>query len=160
LLAHSLPRSRRCADPEPRAWPDAPGCAQSPLRRFGGRVLLAERWQDRGPLALRFVLVGRGVLALLGRGGDRALELAAAAERVDVGAVERLVLEERLGDLLELLAVLGQDLHRAGVLLGHDAPDVGVDPLGGVLAVALAGGEVAAQEDLLLAGGEVEWAEL
>ena len=76
--------------------------------------------QDRRALA-RSSFSARRVLALLRRRRDRALDLAAAQQRVDVVAVERLVLEQRLGDLLELLAVLGQDRHGALVLLHHDA---------------------------------------
>src|SRR5262245_66289820 len=76
------------------------------LRGLGGRVFFSQRRQDRGPLALGLVLFLLGVLALLGR-RHRAIDRLAAQQRVDVVAVERLVLEQRLGDLLELLAVVG-----------------------------------------------------
>ena len=53
-----------------------------------------------------------------------------------------------------------EQLGRALVLVHHDAADLGVDAPRGVLAVALARVEVAAEEHLLLAAGEVERAEL
>src|SRR5512140_2607564 len=87
------------------------------LGRFGRRVFLAQRREDRGTLALRVVLLRGGFLALLGRGRDRPVDAAAAQQGVDVRTVERLVLEQGFGDLVELLTMVGQDLHRPGVLL-------------------------------------------
>src|SRR5437868_11002689 len=111
-----------------RASPIARCGSIAGLRWLGRRVLLAQRREDRRPLAIGLVLGLSGVLPLARCRGDRAVELLAAQQGIDVIAVERLVLEQRLGDLLELLAVPGQDLHRAAVLIGDDPADLGVDP--------------------------------
>ena len=89
-------------------------------------------------------------------GGGGRLMVAAGEQHVDVGEVEGLVLEQGLGDLVEPLAALEQDLLGPLVLLVHDAPHLGVDLAGGLLGVGLRGRHVAPQEDLplLLAEGE------
>src|SRR5262249_22584793 len=46
LPGHHLPRIPRCADPEPRAWPDAPGSARSPL---GGPRVRVAGWSIAAP---------------------------------------------------------------------------------------------------------------
>ncbi|MBS1121239.1 MAG: hypothetical protein H6Q90_3467 [Deltaproteobacteria bacterium] len=99
-------------------------------------------------------------LALLDERGHRAVDLAATQQRIDVIAIDRLVLEQRLGDQLELLAVIAEDLGRTLVLLNDDPSNLGVDPACGVLAEGRAAREVTAEEDLLLAAREVERAEL
>ena len=70
----------------------------------------------------------------------------------DLAAVDRLVLEQRLGDQLEAAAVLGDQLGGPLLLLGEDAGDLLVEQLGGVVAVlAAARHQVLAEEHLLLA---------
>src|SRR6185369_15216833 len=74
---------------------------------------------------------------------------------VDVGAVERLALEERLGDAMERGDVASEEQLRALVGVHQEPADLGVDLDGRGLRVIHPLGEVAAAEDLfvLLAEG-------
>src|SRR5690606_41293119 len=121
------------------------------------RLLLAHhRGQKRRPallLGLRLVRPGR-------LGPRRAaLDGLAVEQRQDLLAGQGLVLEERLGHPLQRRLVLGEEPEGALGLLGDHATELGVDLLRRVLAVGLAGLEVAAEEDLALAAGEVERAD-
>src|SRR5437660_6924530 len=69
---------------------------------------------------------------------------------VDLGAVEHLALEQRLGHLVEHLDVAPEKKLGALVGLHDDAPHLGVDLHRGGLGVVDALGEVAPEEDLLL----------
>src|SRR5690606_29434618 len=104
--------------------------------------LLADGREERGSL-LAIVLIGgvdRSGLDLLALRGPR--DGTAAADRIDVVAVQGLVLEEGLGDAVEDVPATGEQLAGALVLLGHDAPDLAVDALGRLLGVCLALSEV------------------
>src|SRR5207249_1415095 len=68
---------------------------------------------------------------------------------VDLGAVDRLALEEGLGHLVEHLEVAAQEELRALVGLEQEAAHLGVDLDGGLLGVVDLLREVAAEEDLL-----------
>src|SRR2546422_860880 len=106
---------------------------------------------------------GRGPAS--GRGCSRAPEATVLApvlpqDVVDLGAIENLALEQRLGHLVEHLDVAPEQ--QLGVLVGlhDDAPHLGVDLHRGRLGVVDALGEVAAEEDLLLLLAEGHGAEL
>src|SRR6266550_694898 len=93
---------------------------------------------------------GRGFgHGLSGGGGRRAPEATVlspelAEDRVDLGAVDRLALEERLGHLVEHLEVAAQEELGALVGLEQDAAHLGVDLDGGLLGVVDLLREVAA----------------
>src|SRR5207302_2951620 len=100
-----------------------------------------------------------------GRGRSRAPEATVLApvlpqDVVDLGAVEHLALEQRLGHLVEDLDVAPQQ--QLGVLVGlhDDAPHLVVDLHRGRLRIIDALGEVAAEEDLLLLLAEGHGTEL
>src|SRR5262245_5353716 len=93
--------------------------------------------------------------ACSGRGGRRAPEATVlvpelAQDLVDLGAVDRLALEECLRHLVQDLEIPAQEQLGALVGLEHDATHLAVDLHGGVLGVVDLLGEVAAEEDLLL----------
>src|SRR5437667_1180051 len=98
---------------------------------------------------------GRGFgHGLSGGGGRRTPEATVlspelAEDLVDLGAVDRLALEERLGHLVEHLEVAAQEELGALVGLEQDAAHLGVDLDGGLLGVVDLLREVAAEEDLL-----------
>ncbi len=81
------------------------------------------------------------------RGRDRRADLAKLEDLQDVPALDRLVLEEGLGDLVQGGAALADDLLRPVVLLGDDPLDLDVDPAGGLLRDVLRAGDVAAKEN-------------
>src|SRR5207253_3297078 len=92
---------------------------------------------------------------LSGGGGRRAPEATVLSpelseDLVEIGAVDRLALEERLGHLVEHLEVAAQEELGALVGLEQDAAHLGVDLDGGLLGVVDLLGEVAAEEDLFL----------
>src|SRR5216110_2771869 len=100
-----------------------------------------------------------------GGGGRRAPEATVlspelAEDLVDLCAVDRLALEERLGHLVEHLEVATQEELGALVGLEQDAAHLGVDLDGGLLRVVDLLREVAAEEDLLLLLAEGHRAEL
>src|SRR5437870_1632237 len=106
---------------------------------------------------------GRGPAS--GRGCSGAPEATVLApvlpqDLVDLGAIEDLALEQRLGHLVEHLDVASEQ--QLGVLVGlhDDAPHLGVDLHRGRLRVVDALGEVAAEEDLLLLLAEGDGPEL
>src|SRR5205814_1988356 len=70
-----------------------------------------------------------------------------AEDFVDLGAVDRLALEERLGHLVEHLEVAAQEELGALVGLEQDAAHLAVDLDGGLLGVVDLLREVAAEED-------------
>src|SRR5574341_1210362 len=133
----------------PASSPGSVGLARRPRRRPGAR--------RRRP--------GGHALGLPGAVDDgrrhrlrrrRARDRAAVHEDVDVGRVERLVLEQRGRDPLERLLALHEDLLRALVLLRDDPVDLRVDVARRLLGVGLRDRHLAAEEDLplLLAEGE------
>src|SRR5213080_2543391 len=106
---------------------------------------------------------GRGPAS--GRGCSGAPEATVLApvlpqDLVDLGAIEDLALEQRLGHLVEHLDVASEQ--QLGVLVGlhDDAPHLGIDLHRGRLRVVDALGEVAAEEDLLLLLAEGDGPEL
>jgi glycosyltransferase involved in cell wall biosynthesis len=83
LLAHQLPQSPRCADPEPRAWPDAPGSARSPR----SPVFLGEVTTERRDELLRrasVVVIPSRILPSGRTEGTPAIALEALAAGVPV----------------------------------------------------------------------------
>src|SRR5688572_25888615 len=88
-----------------------------------------------------------------GRGGTYHVQPVAAAasanDAVDLGSVEAVALEKRLGHLVEDLEVVLQETLRAVVRLGQEAPELGVDLDRRLLGVVGGLREVAAEEDLL-----------
>src|SRR5438552_1683156 len=100
-----------------------------------------------------------------GRGCSRAPEATVLApvlphDVVDLGAIEHLALEQRLGHLVEHLDVAAEQQLGALVGLHDDAPHLGIDLHRGRLRVVDALGEVAAEEDLLLLLAEGDGPEL
>src|SRR5438128_723217 len=128
----------------------------------------AVRSRTRGPERVRSA-GGRSAAGrtggLSGRGGRRVPEATVhaselAQDLVDLRAVDRLALEERLGHLVEHLEVAAQEELGALVGLEQDAAHLGVDMDGGLLRVVDLLREVAAEEDLLLLLAEGHRAEL
>ena len=99
---------------------------------------------------------GAAVLAGDGRRGRRRRRPAGAAaaahpeQQVEVLAVDRLALEQRLRDAVEQVAVLRQDRPRLVVGLVQEALDLVVHHLGGALGHLAALRHLPAEEDLLL----------
>src|SRR5262245_44913777 len=96
---------------------------------------------------------GRGSDPSSGAGGRRAREATVAVgaqDLVDLGAVDRLALEEGLGHLVQRLDVPAEEELRPLVGLEEDAAHLAVDLHRGVLRVVDLLREVAAEEDLLL----------
>src|SRR5437667_5290976 len=87
-------------------------------------------------------------------------ERARAEDPRDLLGVQRLALEQRAGERVQLLDVLLEDLPRAGGALDDDPLDLAVDGERGLLAVVLGARDLAAQEDVLLVLAEGERAEL
>src|SRR2546425_10257844 len=83
---------------------------------------------------------------------------AEAGDFQDLALVERLGLQERGGERDQLVAVLGEKTGRFALALLDDAPYLGVDQLGGHLAVGLA--LEGRREAVVLRGDEADWAEL
>ena len=91
-----------------------------------------------------------------GAGGSTGTRLLVAAEDLFLGlageqldellALDRLALEQDLRDVVELLAVLGEDVARRLVRLLDDAPDLVVDLAGDLVGVVGLGGELAARK--------------
>src|SRR5262249_5075953 len=100
------------------------------------------------------LLLHLGALDLGGaRGGRRTrlLQRLAGEDRLHVGPVQRLPLEQGLGDPVQRGLVLRQEVLRPLVLGGHDLPDFVVDVDGGLLGeVPRPVPELAAEEHLLL----------
>src|SRR5207247_351935 len=119
----SSPGSRRPA--ETSFTTSAP--SSSARRAIAALELSTERGtRTAGPLGA----VGRAGLS--GRGGRRAPEATVLGpelpeDLVDLAAVDRLALEERLGHLVEHLEVAAQEELRALVGLEQDAAHLGVD---------------------------------
>src|SRR5213083_1376061 len=114
----------------------------------------ATRSRTRGPERVRRTGGPLGPVGRSGRGGRRVPEATVLGpelpeDLVDLAAVDRLALEERLGHLVEHLEVAAQEELRALVGLEQDAAHLGVDLDGGLLGVVDLLREVAAQEDLL-----------
>src|SRR5436309_3272184 len=129
----------------------------------------AGRSRTRGPERVRSAGGPRSAAGrtggLSGRGGRRVPEATVhaselAQDLVDLRAVDRLALEERLGHLVEHLEVAAQEELGALVGLEQDASHLGVDMDGGLLRVVDLLREVAAEEDLLLLLAEGHRAEL
>src|SRR5436309_15342980 len=93
------------------------------------------------------------------RGRAGLLEGAGAQDAGDLLAVEGLPLEQRARQRVKLLDVLLEDLLGAARRLHHDPLDLGVDEEGGVLAVIVRPGDLAAEKDVLLVLPEREWPE-
>src|SRR5690606_6626700 len=95
--------------------------------------------------------------------GAEALELLAELfleERLELGALDHLLLEKHFRHLLEAVPVILEDLHRLRVRLIEELARLLVDPLGRALAVVpFLLREVAAEEDLLLLAPEGDGAE-
>src|ERR1019366_9627699 len=124
--------------------------ALRPREGSGGR---RRRGRAAGPQALAGGrLVGNLlVLGLVGRladegRGDRRADLAELQDLQDMPPLERLMLEERLRDLVERRPALADDRLRALVLLRNDAVDLDVDPVRRLLGHALGAGYVAPEE--------------
>src|SRR5882762_6361585 len=94
-----------------------------------------------------------------GRGGSFG-ERARAEDPRDLLGVQRLALEQRAGERVQLLDVLLEDLPRAGGALDDDPLDLAVDGERGLLAVVLGARDLATEEDVLLVLAEGERAEL
>src|ERR1051325_9690279 len=73
-----------------------------------------------------------------------------AQDARDLFAVERLALQQRAREGVQLLDVVHQDLPRAARAVEDDALDLRVDEERGVLAVVLLARDLAAAEDVLL----------
>src|SRR5207302_3447728 len=87
-------------------------------------------------------------------------EGARAEDPRDLLGVQRLALEQRAGERVQLLDVLLEDLSRAAGTLHDDALDLAVDGQRRLLAVVLGARDLAAEEDVLLVLAEGERAEL
>src|SRR5207247_7668967 len=87
-----------------------------------------------------------------GRCGERAL----AQDALDLLGVERLALEQRARERVQLLDVLLEDLPGARRAFEHDALDLTVDGERRLLAVVLRARDLAAEEDVLLVLAEGE----
>src|SRR5213594_230934 len=114
----------------------------------------ATRSRTRGPERVRRTGGPLGPVGRSGRGGRRVPEATVLGpelpeDLVDLGAVDRLALEEGLGHLVEHLEVAAQEELRALVGLEQEAAHLGVDLDGGLLGVVDLLREVAAEEDLL-----------
>src|SRR5207249_3320597 len=90
-------------------------------------------------------------------GGARRRQ-AEAGDSEDLALVERLGLQERGGERDQLAAVLGEQAGRFALALLDDAPYLGVDQLGGRLAVGLA--LEGRREPVVVRGDEADRAEL
>ena len=73
----------------------------------------------------------------------------------DMASLDGLVLQHRLGDLVQGAAMFGDHLLRTSVLCAENQGDLLIDAPGGVLADVLGAGDVAAKENgiLVLAQG-------
>src|SRR5881409_2425908 len=114
----------------------------------------ATRSRTRGPERVRRTGGPLGPVGRSGRGGRRVPEATVLGpelpeDLVDLGAVDRLALEEGLGHLVEHLEVAAQEELRALVGLEQEAAHLGVDLDGGLLGVVDLLRQVAAEEDLL-----------
>src|SRR5262245_58060687 len=101
--------------------------------------------------------------AAVAAGSDRSrglLERPRAQDPRDLLAVERLTLEQRAGERVELLDVLFEDRPGPRGALEHQALDLAVDGQRRVLAVVLLTGHLAAEEDVLFVLAEGQRAEL
>src|SRR5262245_1651794 len=116
---------------------------------------LVERRNDR-----RALFLARPRLVFLDGGarGDRLrlVERQAGGDALHLLGVEHLALEQRLGHLDEDRLVLGEELVRAVIRVGHEALHFLIDLERGVLAVVLVLRDLAAEEDLLFLLSEGE----
>src|SRR5438270_270259 len=111
-----------------------PGPRQRPRSRAFGTAL-------RGLRAWRRRLRDHGLV------GSEDLLLGLAVEQLDeLLALDGLPADKDLGGVVELVAVLPQDVAGGPVRLLHDAPDLAVDLAGDVVRVVRLGAELAAQE--------------
>src|SRR4051812_12002102 len=115
----------------------------------------------------RAVALALGVLAGDGRGGrgrrlgaEDVLLRSALEERLELVLLDRLALDEDLGDGLEPVAVLLEDPAGAAVGVLDDAADLVVDLAGDLVGVVGLGGELAAEEGLRVVVAEDARAEL
>src|SRR5256885_6534623 len=141
----------------------APRCFFSAFRWIGRRLhgRAGEREGPRARLALALRLLlrlrrGSGGL-LLGEDGRLVL---ACGEPLELIAVDRLALDEDLGDAVELLHVLAEHRERELVRLFDDAADLVVDLARDLLGVVGLSAIVAAEERLVVAVTEDARAEL
>src|SRR2546425_42264 len=94
------------------------------------------------------------------RGRAGLLEGAGTENASDLLAVEGLALEQGTGQSVKLLDVLLENLPGATRAFHHDPLDLGVDEKGGLFAVVLLPGHLAAEEDVLLVLAEGQGPEL
>jgi hypothetical protein len=119
------------------------------LGRAAGETGARQRARDVAAGAIG----GRGQLRALRRavagdlvGAEDLFRVLAGQQRLELLALDRLALEQQLGDLRERLAVLGQDV--LGLLVGalDDPADLVVDLARDLVGVVRLGGELTAQE--------------
>ena len=172
LATRITARSRRAASVKSR-WGSACGHRRT-LPRLGELWLLGEvepARSARGPAAA----AGAAVAIALGRAPAAAAGTSAAAgasapktsssdgpssSATNCVLLDRLALDEDLGDRLELLAVLGEDVLRPLVRGLDDAADLVVDLARDLVGVVGLGGELAAEERLAVVVAEHARAEL
>ena len=92
--------------------------------------------------------LGLGRLGLLVLGAEHLLRGGTLEQLHERLGVDGLALEQDLGDRVELLAALDQDVLRGLVRLLDDAPDLVVDLAGDLIGVIRLGRELAAEEGL------------
>src|SRR6185436_789256 len=131
------------------------------LQRIGAEALLssglvgdrARRGEDAGTRLLGGLRLARAHR----RRRQLPIQLLAGEDLVNLGAVDGLVLQQRLRERLQLVDVVDDDLLRALVVGGDNLADLAVGLDRRLLAVFLDGiAEVAAQEHLALALAEVQ----
>ncbi len=115
----------RRATGQPRPWRDARGFALGPVRGRG----------RAGQLGLGLLFHAEHLLLAL-----------AVEQRQELLLLDRLAFDEDLGDFLEVVPVLGQDVGGALVRGLDDAPDLVVDFAGDLVGVVGLGRELAAEE--------------
>src|SRR5262249_14534288 len=128
------------------------------LALSGGGIAARDRGQDR--FQNRFLVRG---LADLGFGSRRRAVLVqrqAGDDAANLNRIERFASEKFLGQTVEGVAVLDDNLARALVLLHHDAFDFLIDLDRGVFAVILVLSDFAAEEDLLFLLAESQRTEI
>src|SRR5262245_22082200 len=128
------------------------------LALSGGGIAARDRRQNR--FQNRFFVRG---LAGLGFGSRRRAVIVkrqAGDDAANLNRIERFAREQFLGQTVQGVAVLDDDLASAFVLLHHDAFDFLIDLDRGVFAVILMLSDLASQEDLLFLLAESQRAEI
>ena len=151
ILALSIGRAR--LSPRCTARSDVTDRPSGATRPSGSRPSCSSRC---GAAAASALALGRFAGPGLVAGPEDLVRIVARDEGLELLAVDGLFLDEQQGDLVQLVAVLGQDRLAVHVGLVHDPADLDVDLLGGLVGVLLAHAVVASHEGLsgIVAEGE------